>query len=111
MDPVSFQDVFEWFVARKGQRAYIEVGQGDPRGDQQATAIRLHATLGVADADDATHGRRLVWVRLGTDDERAGLHLDEARFSGAVIHPSGVLKLWQQDIYIGVSVAGPCPAA
>jgi hypothetical protein len=106
---VSFQDVFEWFAAREGQRAYIEVGQADPQGDQQATAIRLHATLGAVDADAATHDRRLVWVRLSTDGERAGLHLDEARFSGAVIHPSGVLKVWQQDVYIGVSVGEPRP--
>ena len=111
MTLVSFQDVFEWFVARNGQRAYIEVGQGDPQGDQPTTAIRLHATLGVVDADDAAPGRRFVWVRLGTDDGRDGLHLDEDRFSGAVIHPDGVLKLWQQDIYIGVSVGGPRPAA
>jgi hypothetical protein len=110
MTPASFQDVFEWFAAREGHRAYIEVGQADPQGDPQATAIRLHATLGVAEADDATHGRRLVWVRLSADDKGAGLHLDEARFSGAVIHPSGVLKVWQQDIYIGVSVGEPRPS-
>jgi hypothetical protein len=113
MAVASFQDVFEWFVAHKGQRAYIEAGQADRQAGQQVVtpAIRLHTTLGGTDVDDATHGRRFVWVSFSTDDERAGLHLDEARFSGAVIYPSGVLKVWQGDIYIGVSVGGPRPPA
>jgi hypothetical protein len=106
MVPASFQDVFDWFADQTGQRAYIEVGLADAQADQQADTplIRLHTTLGgFQDADDAVHGRRFAWFRFGPEDDRAGLHLDEARFDRAAIH-GGVLKVWQHDVYVAVSV-------
>jgi hypothetical protein len=106
MPDATFTDVFDWLVDRRGQRVFIEVGRTDPQAEQRAdfVVLGLYTTLGeVQTVEDTVHARRALKVVLGLgDDHEGGIELDEVRVQQAKIHGGG-LKVWQEDIYIGVA--------
>lgn len=112
MDDATFQEVFDWLAERNGKPALIEVGTSDPRArDTDFIVLVLHTTLGpVRDITGALDGRRALALVIGGDGDgdRSRIEIDEASLESALIHRSGVLKVWQHGVYLGLS-SGPAP--
>lgn len=103
MAEVTFEDVFDWLAARKGERVWVEVGCKDPRSEQADFGVlRVDTTLGaIFMVEDRERGTGVLRVPIG-ENEDGGFEVDPACFESAKIH-LGLLKVWQHTSYITVS--------
>jgi hypothetical protein len=107
MADATLEEAFDWLAARAGQNVWIEVGRKDPRNENaDFVVLGLHTTLQeVRMVNDPERGTGVLRVPIG-DNPRSGIDIDPVCFQRAQIH-LGALKVWQHDIYVGVSGAAP----
>jgi hypothetical protein len=104
MADASFEEAFDWLAARAGQNVWIEVGRKDPLIENaDFVVLALHTTLQeVRMVNDPERESGVLRIPIG-DDPRSGIDIDPTRFQRGQIIPQGALKVWQHDIYVGVS--------